>query len=160
METVDFKGVVLQACPHCAGVWFDDVELRELLDSNSHLLTELDNRLSAPSEPVEVTRERECPHGHTMLESYRLLVDSPVEVDSCPMCLGVFLDDGELDEISEYVRDVFDGRLTDVAAGKRERAGQTATSIGNQNERDFTTGIAYAMTHWRNQKAIEDHGED
>ena len=66
-----------------------------------------------------MTRERECPHGHTLLESYRLLVDSPVEVDSCPMCYGVFLDDGELEEVSEYVRDVFDGRLTDVAAGKQ-----------------------------------------
>lgn len=160
MESVDFKGIVLQACPKCAGVWFDDVELRELLDTDPQLLTELDNRLSAPSEPAPTTQKRDCPHGHTMLESYRLLVDSPVVVDSCPMCYGVFIDNDEMAEISEYVRDVFKGRLVDTAEGRRERAGTTATSLGNQNERDFTAGIAYALNHWRNQRAIEDHGVD
>lgn len=153
MQSVDFKGVILEVCPRCAGVWFDDGELAELIDRSPHLLTELENAALPERESVGLTvTNRTCPHGHTLLETHRYLYDSPVEIESCPMCDGVFIENEELGEIAEYYERDFYERVGGAMKGRARLAGHTVTSVGNQNESEAIAGLAHALTHWHNRK--------
>jgi Zn-finger nucleic acid-binding protein len=153
MQRADFRGFMLDVCPKCAGLWFDDIELRELIERDPTILVQLEDLFEPTVEAVEAgDRPRMCPHGHTYLETFRYLSDSPIEVDSCPMCYGVFIEDEELADIADYIRNEYKGEVSEVIEGLKSFEGHTVTSVGNQNEADTTYGLVHALSHWHNQK--------
>ena len=67
------------------------------------------------------------------------------------MCYGVFIENEELGEIADMVRE-FHGKLSSVLAARKMLTGHNVTSVGNLNEDEATAGLVHALTHWHNRK--------
>lgn len=104
LETKDFHNVKLDACPRCAGIFFDEGELNALrLDGNS-VLTEVEDAIAPSVDVVEFTEPtRHCPTCHTGMDKYRYLYNSPVMLDSCSKCGGVWVQNGELEQMRQIL---------------------------------------------------------
>jgi Zn-finger nucleic acid-binding protein len=80
METKDVKGVAVDLCTNCAGVWLDSGGLKEI--------TRYD---------LGVGRVLTCMRCETPMQTKML---KGVEIDICPECSSIWLDGGELKDIS------------------------------------------------------------
>jgi len=94
----------LDQCPTCKGIWFDKNELEQLVDSAA-------SKISVP--PEAEPSMRVCPLCHKKM----LVFHYPrtlVSVDFCRSCKGLWLDQGELNQI-RAVRDRLEkgGQLDD-----------------------------------------------
>jgi Zn-finger nucleic acid-binding protein len=96
LETTEETGVELDVCPKCAGVWFDDGELRRLSEPDRLALIRIDEKFVAPLEKSSTEGVKPCPSCKTTMEEFRYLYDSPVVLDSCPTCFGIWVENGEL----------------------------------------------------------------
>ncbi len=102
MEAQRHYGVTVDVCPACAGVWFDESELRLLMEIDPLILLSIDDRaLPDVQYAPEETVSRRCPRCALLLHPYRYLYDSPVELDSCDQCHGIWVDNGELHKMHE-----------------------------------------------------------
>lgn len=80
MTTRLYRGVEVDQCGACRGVWFDTGELARAA------------RNPLPAFVRSGTSSRACPTCAVPLVVGRL---GPVEVDACPTCRGAYLDAGE-----------------------------------------------------------------
>jgi len=62
-------------------------------------LNDTDLRALKSSKSKGEASERPCPRCKVSLQSMRLKVESPVEIDRCGECYGIFFDPGELEEV-------------------------------------------------------------
>lgn len=92
----------VEACENCHGVWFDAGELGRFLRHHPVTLNAFNEKHSAPPENVTGTIRR-CPRCDRGLESYRYQYSSPITIDSCPGCMGIFVGPGEVRQIQEFV---------------------------------------------------------
>jgi Zn-finger nucleic acid-binding protein len=102
MEAQKYYGVVVDVCPACAGVWLDEGELRALMQVDPLILLSIDDRAlpDVQYNPEEVVQRR-CPRCAVLLHPYRYLYESPVELDGCAQCHGIWIDNGELRKVFE-----------------------------------------------------------
>lgn len=96
-------GIALDECPACGGIWFDDDELKRLLNAGGDITVELDAKVE-PSGEIVTKRDlnRVCPKCNIHLDRYRYNYSSQIELDSCHQCNGVWIDDSELFAILEF----------------------------------------------------------
>jgi len=86
--------VTLDRCPTCSGLWFDATELKRVAHDKE--LESLASRVRAYAEPSPFA----CPRcGGACVASHV----QEVEVDTCTLCHGIWLDAGELDEAKRVV---------------------------------------------------------
>ena len=116
------RGVLLDHCGACSGIWLDAGELERLQLGRPRHAAELhrERREEAARErgrAVQVTGL--CPHCARPLE---VELVARVEVDRCPACGGIFFDDGELQTI---LRDTRRGVLARLWQRLRSRGGPT-----------------------------------
>jgi len=101
LQPVHAHGVELDKCHKCDGIWCDLGKLEKLRDSRLTDLEEaIENKYGDPDYQQDtVDGYMQCPRcdGRLSTHSYTYVV--PVKVDTCQKCLGVWLDDGELDKI-------------------------------------------------------------
>jgi Zn-finger nucleic acid-binding protein len=102
----DFSGLELDACPQCAGVFFDDGELTDLRRQGSEAFGALDEEINPEqtNEVRAVAKLRLCPGCGNAMTAFRYLYSSPVILDSCDNCGGIWIDNGELKQMQEYLR--------------------------------------------------------
>jgi Zn-finger nucleic acid-binding protein len=108
------KGVTLDHCASCKGLWFDRAEL-------SQHFANLGTRVSEADLERHHETQLLCPR----CEDVRLLEATldQVSVETCPSCHGIFLDLGEVHEIvgalhrAEYARDPATAGFDDFALG-------------------------------------------
>ena len=90
MDQWESRGVALDHCNSCKGLWFDQGELtRHFLNSGSRI----------SEQDLEANRETpfscpRCQAGH-LIEAHL----ASVPVDTCKRCHGIFLDLGEVHEL-------------------------------------------------------------
>ena len=97
MKEDSFKGVNLEICPVCSGVWFDDDELRRILELDPEGLLDLQNaELPTSSHHVGPVSQRQCPKDGAPLYEFHYLYDSPIILEKCPQCEGVWVEEGQL----------------------------------------------------------------
>jgi Zn-finger nucleic acid-binding protein len=109
LRSEEILGIALDVCPTCAGIWFDDGELLKLKDLGEDALEEAEG-LSQPEEADEKEAEpqamaaashRKCPACGSAMDEFSYLYTSKVKLDSCPACLGTWVDEGELKAMRE-----------------------------------------------------------
>ncbi len=110
---------LVDICPKCGGVWFDEGELQDFLKK----LTESE-RVS-PSVPqlfherdVQTTYRAEegdkaCPKDGRPMTRFNYAYDSNVFLDKCPQCEGVWTDRGEVKKIVRYLK--VDPKVIEIA---------------------------------------------
>ena len=110
MELIDYRGVEIDRCTACGGIWLDAVEPEQLraragaesIDTGSEIRGEIMND----------TDEVDCPRCRTPL--VRRPGPGELELDVCPRCHGTYFDAGEfrsfksvsLDELLKSLRGV------------------------------------------------------
>ena len=93
-EEVEVLGpnVIIDVCPKCHGVWFDNNELKKILGDRK-LADYLTKHIGTKSES-----KRGCPRCGGLMD---LEYAEDVEIDVCLNCNGAWLDYGELDKLKD-----------------------------------------------------------
>lgn len=104
--------IKIEGCSKCKGVWLDMDELRKLKDKVEKkswgTLQWMDNESKTIEKTIGMISKRVCPK---CIEKKLLSVsfdDSPVIIDWCPTCHGIWLDRDEFNEIKDYLRTKLD----------------------------------------------------
>lgn len=99
--------IKLDVCSLCAGTWFDPEELRILLARDPLALDMLEDKAvpSVEQKPAGPSWRR-CPDCQLPLEEYHYLYTSPVVLNTCRDCGGVWVEDGELDRMHEWLQEI------------------------------------------------------
>jgi len=128
MEVQRYYNVAVDVCPACAGVWLDEGELRSLMQADPLILLSIEDRAlpDVQYDPEEVVQRR-CPRCAIPLHPYRYLYDSPVELDGCAQCHGIWIEDGEL-------RKVFEELHARESADEEERRRVAIAQYGIQSQ--------------------------
>lgn len=119
LAKVTMLGVELDKCHKCDGIWFDRGELETFRDAGVPDVEEAIEEKYGDPEFVEGATEGhmrcpKCADARLLRQSYTYL--NPVAIDRCTSCLGLWLDDGELNAIIGEKQDLEQmsdpGRLT------------------------------------------------
>jgi Zn-finger nucleic acid-binding protein len=102
LSKVTVGGVEIDKCHHCDGLWFDPGELDKVRDMELNDIEEqLESRFGNPDvAPGEVEGYMRCPRcDGGRLQQVTYTYQRQIKIDRCENCLGVWIDDGELDAI-------------------------------------------------------------
>jgi len=114
VEATPAGSVELDYCPSCRGIWFDRGELESIL-----LQVRSDIQPIGVPIPTDGPGPRRCPRDRLPMIERRLstarlrssiyaapsdTIPDGVCIDQCPSCLGIWLDGGELGQITQAMR--------------------------------------------------------
>lgn len=101
LKKVKVGGISVDVSQGCGGVFFDNLELSKFESSHDLRGEALAKHLRQFNSPLLNENERiKCPKCTDVVMMRRYY--SPlkvIEIDECPVCAGIWLDTGELDEI-------------------------------------------------------------
>jgi len=106
MDRVDAKGVVVDRCVKCGGLWLDQGELDGLMKSKGgvkQVIAGLDS--GAATEPTakrHVLSNVRCPRDTSRLIQMVDLKQTHIQYEACTVCGGIFMDSGELRDLSQF----------------------------------------------------------
>lgn len=103
LSDVIFNNTIVDYCPECLGLWFDEDELRQAKDEKDKSLNWVDVDIWSDPKKFKITRGmRLCPE--CRLPLYEVYYDSSkIIIDVCNLCHGVWLDRGEFKKIIEWL---------------------------------------------------------
>lgn len=146
LQEMTIEGITVDVCEGgCAGIWFDNFELEKVDEAHEAAgqgLLDLDRDDSIT---VDHEKRRNCPKcGDQIMMRHFFTVKREVEVDECPACAGMWLDQGELGHIrsqyateeersqaaQEYFEELFGQELAQMRAESQEKLGR-AERIAN-----------------------------
>lgn len=151
LDQFSFSGLHLDQCKSCEGIWFDEGELRAILDAgeDSSISPELERSLVGEIRTNETPGgfHLKCPRCGFHLERYLYGYNSTVLVDGCPTGCGVWIDDGELAILFDYAvgleaeldpetRLRIDSTLAALAAARKEREDRFVDSLVTLDDSD------------------------
>jgi len=147
-----YADIQLEGCRSCGGVWLDPGELKQLVQNPPTLEAVEAENVPTVEQVESASPDRRCPKCESGLESYHYAYDTPVVLDSCVSCSGIWVQDGELAKI-EQILEKEKGPITD-----REKAALSvaAYTIEHENEMARQRGLAGFFKllrrrppHWR-----------
>lgn len=98
-KRVVFRGIEVDRCTQCHGIWFDLLEHEDLKKMfGSELIDAGNTPLAARSE----SRVLDCPRCGARLCSTRDVLQPHIVYEKCSSCSGVFFDAGEFRDFKEY----------------------------------------------------------
>lgn len=143
MKTVPIGTVMVDECPNCGGVWFENRELRHAEDEVDRDLGWLDLEIWKHADRFALgTSTLACPDTQTPLVQLRY-GDTPVTIDYCPSCHGVWLDKGEF----ARVIDALEKEVTTKTVADYVKAGV-------QEARELFTGNDSMLSEWRDFRSV------
>lgn len=104
MQEVDVGGITIDVCTKCDGSWYDAGELGQIFALSEEELNSsgLAPTLVADKEIPNPEQRLDCPRCGQHMDRFHYMHTSPVVVDGCAEH-GVWLDDGELVKILEFI---------------------------------------------------------
>ncbi len=104
LEEMFLSGVIVNYCPICLGLWFEEDELSQAKDNRDRDLRWLDIDLWQDKEKFRIAYGvRLCPS--CRLPLYEVYYgNSGIIVDVCNLCHGVWLDKGEFRKIVAWMK--------------------------------------------------------
>lgn len=102
----------VEACPDCAGLWFDKDELNRYLDAKIACVTapQAGAKAAAAGTPL-------CPRCSAPLQKTHAPGNPKVTVDQCPKCGGMWLEAGEAEAAADLSGVTFQDRLKALFGG-------------------------------------------
>jgi len=93
MKSIDYKGVQINRCSSCYGLWFDDFELKDLQKLAGSEVVDIGD-VEVGTEHNKNTRPK-CPKCQKIMMPEIGGGRSPIQFERCQQCNGVYLDAGE-----------------------------------------------------------------
>ena len=110
MKTIEYKGVEIERCTSCYGLWFDHYEVDDLKRlSGSEVIDIGDVEVGAEhNQKVHIY----CPECRTLMLSETDKKQKHIHFERCPDCQGVYFDAGEYRDYkqltpSEFFKSIF-----------------------------------------------------
>lgn len=101
LKPFTFRGVALDRCESCAGLWFDACEYQTLDKLDDGVLYALDLDVT-PQGVLSLARgARRCPACQTLMLPFSVSARAQVTLDRCELCEGIWADDAELAVLAE-----------------------------------------------------------
>jgi Zn-finger nucleic acid-binding protein len=120
----------IDTCPNCAGIWFEDGELKALKASGSW--KEIDDELEPSAVPIVQTDQLHCPKCDEAMDAIRFNFNTDITLNECMKCFGTWVDDGELSRMAESLRhDEANWSATDAAIGKALKEAENDILMAN-----------------------------
>jgi len=143
MTQPELEGVLIDECPVCGGIWFDQGELVAVKDSLEPDLNWVEVELWKDEERFNLAlSERECPKDSTRLVCLKY-GDSAIEIEYCLRCRGIWLDHGEFKKVIESLEADLD------------RMSATAYLTQSLNEaRELITRKESPISHWKDLQTL------
>jgi len=103
MDAIDIEGITIDRCTTCNGMWFDLGELREILE-NKELDTKSLVKDDQARDHVQVRNRATvcCPRDGFAMMEVRDSTQQHIAYELCMMCGGIFLDAGELKDLTKF----------------------------------------------------------
>lgn len=114
LTRADYKGIQLDYCPACFGIWFDRDELRQVKDKEDEFLRWIDIDPWNDEKKFKISKSGKiCPVCGVPLYivEYDDFLARPrrvspgLKIDLCNVCHGIWLDKGEFDKIIKYLEE-------------------------------------------------------
>ncbi len=104
LEPRAFRAVTLDACPVCAGLFFDEGEIAAVQAGGPAALHEVE-AAAVPSDLqiVDDAAPRRCPGCHGLMHEYAYRYSSDIRLSGCDGCGGVWVCDGDLARIAAHL---------------------------------------------------------
>ena len=112
MIVVEYRGIELDHCLECRGVWFDAGELDLLMKAAG-----INEALTFPADEAEVReKKRKCPICSKAMKKTHIGAPEQVLVDVCSLGDGIWFDGGELGQVIDQLA----GKTGDVSDAQQE----------------------------------------
>ncbi|NQV30433.1 MAG: zf-TFIIB domain-containing protein [Candidatus Marinimicrobia bacterium] len=110
MKTLEYKGIQINRCSSCYGLWFDKFELKDLQKLAGSEVVDMGD-VDVGEEQNKNTRPK-CPKCQKIMMPEIGNGRNPIQFERCTQCSGVYLDAGEFREfkklsIIEYIKSLF-----------------------------------------------------
>ena len=139
------EDVAAQRCPSCDGLWVDEEAFRQAKDRAEPNAVWMDVALWKDHERFHVrARELACPGCSKTLVALRY-DRTPVEVDYCPTCQGIWLDREEFERVIAALQE----ELTTLSA--RELLAEALREAA-----EIVTGPETLLSEWRDAARVLD----
>jgi Zn-finger nucleic acid-binding protein len=100
MEQVDVDGVVVDRCPDCGGLFLDPWE-KEFLLALKERAERVDTHTQAEGRRTDVQARITCPRDQGVMVHIHDIEQAHVGMERCSVCGAVFLDAGELKDLTK-----------------------------------------------------------
>ena len=98
LTTATVRGIEVDRCKTCDGVWFDKEELTAVLELDQTVR----GGLQSHKEDAALDQTRgQCPRDSSDLFRMYSAQENSVVLDVCPTCSGIWLDAGELARLGD-----------------------------------------------------------
>jgi len=107
LKSIMAENIKLETCPSCEGIWLDKFEISKISTIEIEKLnsSEIAQSLTKNNPPKQTNHKALiCPYCSSEMDTFNYSLDSGVNIDICGHCSGTWLDDGELKDIIEYIK--------------------------------------------------------
>lgn len=139
----------------CEGLWFDKGELAQALkvrEIRSAKIAPLSWEGTLPQGEAAGEEKFACPRCRGPLERYRYQATTAILIDGCKKGCGVWVDDGEIRHISEYLteaekalspaeKEYWDKKLTGAKTEQKRREELLIENLTTLDDRPGVTGL-------------------
>jgi Zn-finger nucleic acid-binding protein len=141
----EFLNISFRECPQCAGIWLFKEALSSIQNEDARNLAVMESMASGiPSAKPSVVRE--CPSCGLAMERFRYLIHTPIALDRCNSCKGLWIDDGELMQMAEALtQEVQQPAGIDCDPELEARKRVTIALFTTQHEREMARYHAMAI---------------
>ncbi len=119
LKAITIGDVTVDVCWNgCGGIWFDNFEIKKFDEPFESVGEQLLDIPKDTSITVDQNKRYNCPKcDSVVMMRHPFSFKQQVTIDECPVCAGIWLDDGELAKIRE------------MFTSEEEKDGQTATFV-------------------------------
>ncbi|MFZ4576080.1 MAG: zf-TFIIB domain-containing protein [Phycisphaerales bacterium] len=100
MTKVKAASVTLDRCDNCGGIWLDYNELQEGMKQGAGKLAKADAGGKREGQGVQMLRY--CPRDKSLMVTMVDRKQAHIEFEQCTICGGMFLDAGELKDLTAF----------------------------------------------------------
>jgi Zn-finger nucleic acid-binding protein len=101
-----------EGCSACKGIWLFKDELRGLKNKVEHgSLRWMNDEVNGLEKTNAIATKRACPKCKSVALVSVLFGKSAIVIDWCPKCFGMWLDQGEFDAVTDYLKEESSGMM-------------------------------------------------
>lgn len=121
LKTKRYKGVRVDECENCRGIFFDKGELEKVKNTTDPDTRWIDPVFFAVTTPSALNKQqKDCPKCSVSMEPLQY-ASSKVTLNRCPNCQGVWLDHGEFSKIINYLTSLIASETSSELADEVKR---------------------------------------